>query len=217
MVRGRKRYRLYRALLFLYPRTHRHEYGEQMVQTLEDMLAARESSTERIATWIRVGSELPLNIIEENISALGGIRMNKLSRTTKWATGGVVALIAGVIVLILLTPHGHPDYTARNLAYVPHAAKPPACLQTTKNPSLQVPDEEHTFIENNLASSITDVPAGTNVTAYIKTYDGKIATGSSVYSGKYGTYNFTAKKLHDNSVNDYVGGWKITALEVCKK
>ncbi|HEV7453655.1 MAG TPA: hypothetical protein VGO07_00180, partial [Candidatus Saccharimonadales bacterium] len=110
----------------------------------------------------------------------------------------------------------HYEYSPTNLAKVEHAAKLPQCLQKTNNPNIKVSAEDRAFIENNAASSIIDVAAGTNVDAYFKTYDGKTATGSSVYSGKYGSYNFTAKKVADNATNNYVGGWKITRLEACK-
>ncbi len=217
MSKAPKPYRIYRALLYLYPKAHRKAYGEQMVQTLDDILADQHDISEKIMVWIRVVSELPLNVIEENINNLGEMSMGKLSKiSSKQLTigAGVVILVtAGVVLGMHLRK---PDYTPTSLAKVEHAATLPKCLQTADNPNIPISAEDRAFIENNAAGSIIDVPAGTNVTAYFKTYDGTTATGSSVYSGKFGSYNFSAKKVADNSTNSYVGGWKITRLEACR-
>lgn len=53
-----------------------------MVQTLDDMLADQHTSSERLAVWLKLAFELPINIIEENLSNAGGISVNKLTRFT---------------------------------------------------------------------------------------------------------------------------------------
>lgn len=75
-------YRIYRAILHLYPKPHREAFGQQMVQTLDDMLSDRQTRYERLVVWTRLIFELPINIIEENISSTGGISVNKLTRVT---------------------------------------------------------------------------------------------------------------------------------------
>ena len=127
---------------------------------------------------------------------------------------GVVALV--ITGLILSFTMRQTPYSPTMLANVKRAAHPPACLQKTTNRNLMVSTKDQTFIENTAAGSILDVQAGTNVSAYFKTYDGKTATGSSVYSGSYGSYNFTAERVNPASTDTYEGGWKITRLEACQ-
>ncbi len=53
-----------------------------MVQTLDDILSDQKNDYERLAVWLRVIFELPINIIEENVNSIGGISVNKLTRIT---------------------------------------------------------------------------------------------------------------------------------------
>ncbi|HEV7454552.1 MAG TPA: hypothetical protein VGO07_04815, partial [Candidatus Saccharimonadales bacterium] len=80
MPKASKSHQVYRALLHLYPKAHRKAYGEQMVQTLDDILADQHNTSEKVMVWIRVGSELPFNVIEENINNLGEMRMGKQAK-----------------------------------------------------------------------------------------------------------------------------------------
>jgi hypothetical protein len=75
-------YKLYRAVLHLYPKSHREAFGQQMVQTLDDTLSDQQTKYGRLAVWLRLIFELPINIIEENLSSAGGISVNKLTRVT---------------------------------------------------------------------------------------------------------------------------------------
>jgi hypothetical protein len=82
MSKPHEPYRVYRALLHLYPRSHREAYGRQMVQTLDDILSEERSARGRFIVWLRVTWELPINIIEENIHNTGGISVNKLTKVS---------------------------------------------------------------------------------------------------------------------------------------
>ena len=96
MSRQYEKYRLYRAGLYLYPRHHRQAYGQQMVQTLDDMLSDQNNKVGRLAVWLKVFIELLINATEENLSSLGEISVNKLTRITAkqyaFAAGGLLII-----------------------------------------------------------------------------------------------------------------------------
>lgn len=104
MSKQHEKYRLYRALLHLYPKQHRRAYGQQMVQTLDDMLSEQQSSFGRFTIWLKVGIELPVNAIEENISGLGEISVNKLTKITakQYAYIASALLLGGCYALIVV-------------------------------------------------------------------------------------------------------------------
>ena len=82
MPRQHEPYKAYRAALHLYPKSHQKAFGKQMVQTLDDMLSDQKTRSGRSTVWLRLLFELPINIIEENLSSVGGISVNKLTRIT---------------------------------------------------------------------------------------------------------------------------------------
>ncbi len=207
----------YRAVLKLYPKAHRQEYGEQMVQTLDDLLSERQGAFERLGIWLRVAFELPHNLAEEHINNIRGMNMNDIKLTNKKfrLAVGLVGIIAVVVVLLLIL-HRPNQYQPTTLSKVPRSATPPACVQDRDNPNLSVKSEDQTFIANAVTLSIIDVPAGTNVDVHLKSYSESGASGTAIYSGKYGRYNLVASKTSSNTSNDYEGGWKITSFEVCK-
>src|SRR5580765_5811586 len=105
MSRQHEKYRLYRALLYLYPKQHREVYGQQMLQTLDDILSDQDNSFGRFAVWLKVGIELPINAFEENISSIGEISVNKLPKITakQYAYVGLAILLVGSYTLIVLS------------------------------------------------------------------------------------------------------------------
>jgi hypothetical protein len=109
MATPRKSHRLYRALLHLYPASHRQAYGEQMVQTLQDSLDDQRHARGRFVVWLRVVAELPINIIEENIHNSGGVSVNKLTKISNKrlviAAAVVALLIAGSYVIMAVIWH----------------------------------------------------------------------------------------------------------------
>src|SRR5690348_1659680 len=109
MRREPKSRRAYRALLHLYPKAHRQEYGELMVQTFDDLLGEDSSARHSIAIWLRVVGELPANITQEHIHNLEGKNMTELLKSANKRTGimvGMVAVIVLVISLILFMDNG---------------------------------------------------------------------------------------------------------------
>lgn len=116
-----------------------------------------------------------------------------------------VSIIAGAVILLLLGG-GVFFVTLRNATV--------ACLATNDSPNLAIPSEDQTHIVNTVMVQKTEVTAGAKVDVNVKTYDGTIATGSSVYPENDGSYNFTVKK--GSTSNDYQGGWQVTSFTACK-
>ena len=216
MSKAQSSYPVYRALLRLYPKAHRQEYGEQMLQTLDDMLSEHQNKSERMAIWLRIGRELPLNVVEEHINNWEGIQMSKLLNRRTGIVAGVVTIIA-VGVGISLGPSHNTPYSPTTFAHLQSTSSKPVCLQKPGTNSAVVDSQNKGYIENTIATSIIDALAGTNVDAYFRTYDGKTATGTTAYSGKYGNYNFTVEQsTGDTGDTHYFGHWKVTRFQPCR-
>lgn len=91
-----------------------------------------------------------------------------------------------------------------------YPSNPETCLATSNDPGLKPDGTDQTDIENAVASTVIDIPAGTNIDVHIKSYDKTSATGTSIYESTYGSYNFTAKKPNQ-------GSWVVTKFVACKK
>ena len=109
---------IYRTTLYLYPKAYRREYGEQMVQTLQDMLDDNESSMERVAIWLRITTELPLSVLKENINNIGEGGMGKLVTISnkRLVISGISIVIAGIIATVGLWRNALVDGVA-NVTY----------------------------------------------------------------------------------------------------
>jgi hypothetical protein len=217
MPEASKTHRIYRALLHLYPKGHRDEYGGQMVQTFEDLLSDPESGHSKFSIWLRVGSELPVNVIEEHIHNLEGMSVETrktLGKRLVIGFGALGLILLGALVVMFYSSNKQPVQTT--LAEVQNNGEKVACLLTQDDSNLVIQAGESTYVANAAMTGIIDVPAGTNVDVHIKTYDGTNATGTSVYPDKYGSYNFTLKKTGNSSTDTYTGGWLITQIKACQ-
>lgn len=208
-------HRLYRAVIRLYPKAHREAYGDLMLQTLDDMLADRPTSQERFGVWLRIVKELPLNVVEEHINNREGRGMSKLTKNKPAMIAGVIIVLALGAMIIGLIANQSNNFTPTTLANVQNKTTSTPCQQMTDNPKLNVSKEQSDFIGNAVATSIIDVPAGTNVDVHLKAFANSQATGTAIYGGKYGTYNFTAAQQVGSS-DSFTGGWTITHFEACK-
>lgn len=83
----------------------------------------------------------------------------------------------------------------------------PDCLEENKKVG-EFQQSDQNNIVNTLTAQLTDVPAGTGANVVFSTYNEKTATGTEVYDGDYGSYNFSIKK-------DSSSTWKITSFEQC--
>ncbi len=113
---------LYRALLILYPRAFRREFGPHMAQVFGD--ACRQVEGERgpsgiLILWVSIVGDLAVTALHERL--LEGIHMPRLSRSMVVRAGGAAALLGGA--LLLLSFLSHPSGPAR--AVVPGSI---ACL-----------------------------------------------------------------------------------------
>ena len=132
-----------------------------------------------------------------------------------------IALIAAVVFLLLVvilakaTSKSSPPPTTFAAAKQEAKKNPPACLATKEDAQLKVSDADKTQIPITVVAQLTDVPAGTGVDVFLSSYDGKTANGSSIYTGNYGKYNFTAKKSAKTE-DKYKGSWQVTQFVTCK-
>lgn len=97
MGRLAKRFPIYGRLLGLYPRQYRDMYGDQMLQTLADMLDDAPSHTHRIKIYARAVIDLPLSIMSQQAQYIGGIMVNETPNYIKRNT-----LITGLMLLPFL-------------------------------------------------------------------------------------------------------------------
>jgi hypothetical protein len=117
MSKRHEPYRIYRAVLYLYPKSHREAYGEQMVQTLDDMLSDQRGKRARYSVWLRIIFELPVNVIEENINSTGGISVNKLTKVTnkQYVYILLAALVVGsYVIMAVIWRHQRAEVNSLN-------------------------------------------------------------------------------------------------------
>jgi hypothetical protein len=109
---------LYRALLMLYPRAFRREFGPHMVQAFGDL--CRQVERERgamalLGLWAPLARDLAVSALQERL--LEGVHMPRwsrwshLSRSVVVRAGGAAALLGGA--LLLLSFLSHPQGVAR--------------------------------------------------------------------------------------------------------
>lgn len=104
--------RLYRALLLLYPRAFRREFGPQMAQVFR--ACCRQAQGERgavgiLSLWVPTLSDLAVTALLERLSEGG--HMFHLSRSVVIRAGGVAAMRGGVLWLLISL--SHPNGPAR--------------------------------------------------------------------------------------------------------
>ena len=129
---------------------------------------------------------------------------------------GVIIVALGVAAALFMMQNRSDEYTRRTLSET--KANTPAsvavCMAKRDNPDLQISSTDQTDIFNSVVTSITDVPAGTDVNVYVGAYDGTTTSGSIVYVGDYGSYNFTASK---NTSSQSTGiNWTVKTFVACK-
>jgi len=91
------------------------------------------------------------------------------------------------------------------------------CTLKDDSPNLKISASDEQNISIAASNYITNVPAGTNVSVDIKSYNGSTTAGSAIYAGTYGSYNFTAtknKSIHEPS-NQL--DWDITSFVPCRR
>jgi hypothetical protein len=104
--------RLYCALLLLYPRAFRREFGPHMAQVFR--ACCRQAQGERgaiglLSLWVPVVGDLAVTALQERLSKGG--HMFHLSRSVFVRAGGVAAMLGGALSLLISL--SHPSGPAR--------------------------------------------------------------------------------------------------------
>lgn len=96
-----KRYRTYQKLLYLYPAAYRKAYGEQMLQTLADMLDDTPSQSQKRAIWTRTLLDLPLSVMRQQLIYTGDVMTNDTPKYVKTSALIGAALLVPFFVLVI--------------------------------------------------------------------------------------------------------------------
>lgn len=90
----RKRFPIYSILLNLYPKSYRAHFGEQILQTMADMLDNSPSNLARLAIWFHAVAELPINVAKQQAGLIGGIYIKETPSYLK-----INSLISGLLLI----------------------------------------------------------------------------------------------------------------------
>ncbi len=104
--------RSYATLIRLYPKAYREEYGDQMLQTLADMLKDAPGSGGKVLMWTKAVAELPISVLKENVLVIEEAAMTNAPNYVKRNTHIGMYLIAPFFILIAfnaLLPHSLPQ------------------------------------------------------------------------------------------------------------
>ncbi|HVV25961.1 MAG TPA: hypothetical protein VHC21_02935 [Candidatus Saccharimonadales bacterium] len=66
-----RRFPIYSRILKLYPPAYRQQYGEQMLQTLADMLDHEPSPLRRLRTYLRLAVDVPVTLTSQQVRYAG--------------------------------------------------------------------------------------------------------------------------------------------------
>jgi hypothetical protein len=98
----------YRALLILYPRAFRREFGPHMAQVFGDMcrhVASERGAVGILSLWAPIICDLAVSALHERL--LEGSHMPRLSRFMVVRAGGAAALLGGTLLLLSFVAHPH--------------------------------------------------------------------------------------------------------------
>lgn len=90
-----KRFKVYAKLLYLYPSSYRKQYGEQLLQTIADMVDDAPSPSAKAAVWIRISFDLLITAGKEHFEVIGDFMTAK-----KNYNANRNALISGLLLLL---------------------------------------------------------------------------------------------------------------------
>lgn len=96
-----KRFPRYSKLLRLYPGVYRAQYGEQMLQTLADMLDDAPGKKQKLTIWARTSLDLALSLGKQQLSYAGAVMTSETPNYVKRnALAGAMLLVPFVLVLL---------------------------------------------------------------------------------------------------------------------
>lgn len=96
-----KRFPIYQKLLHLYPAAYRKQYGEQMIQTLADMLDDAPSSAQKASIWTRTLLDLPISAVKQQVTYTGAVMTERTPKYVKNSAIIGAALLVPFFVLVI--------------------------------------------------------------------------------------------------------------------
>jgi len=97
-----RRFKIYAKLLYLYPPNYRRQYGQQLLQTIADMVDDAPSAGARFAVWLRISFDLPITICKEHFLTIGENMYTKQNlHTNRNAVIGGALLLLPVALLAI--------------------------------------------------------------------------------------------------------------------
>jgi hypothetical protein len=91
----------YKQVVRLLPAAYREQYGEPMIQMLEDMLDDQPSLVAKVRVWLRAMLDLPITATYQ-YAQLGGATMNQLPNYAKQGTAISAVLLIPFFILVAM-------------------------------------------------------------------------------------------------------------------
>ncbi|MCA9333169.1 hypothetical protein KDA00_04855 [Candidatus Saccharibacteria bacterium] len=213
--------RLYAGLLQLYPRAFRRRFAEPMLQTFGDMCHESAENGENLGVFtLKMCLETLVQIIKERYIE---VVMNIKNGSKKaYVFGGVFAAILPLFLYVMLRDYRGvrtipPNSTIEQARELSKGVAEPCLAENgpdraaiKKDDNYLGDGEQFSMFEIIVASGIIDVPAGTEVDIRVNSYVDRIAKGSALYAGDYGSYNYELKYLGTKP-----GEWELQSLKAC--
>ncbi|MGZ6005049.1 MAG: hypothetical protein ACXWLH_02765 [Candidatus Saccharimonadales bacterium] len=106
-----RRFPVYSRLLRLYPKPYQHQYRQEMLQTLADMLDDEHKSKAEV--WIRTGLDLPVSLARQQITYAGVIMSQEMPNyVKKTALSSLPLLLPFFVFLFLDAISSHSLYSS---------------------------------------------------------------------------------------------------------
>lgn len=104
-----ERFPIYSKILKLYPASYQQKYGEQMLQTLADMLDDAPSPMHRGVVWLRTVLDLPVSLAQQQMHYAGNAFANETPRFVRRNALVSLVLFAPFVAIVIVndaTAHG---------------------------------------------------------------------------------------------------------------
>jgi len=95
-----ERFPRYSKLLRLYPKPYRTQYGDQMLQTLADMLENAPTARQRFSVWARTVIDLPISLVNQQLNYVGEIMIHETPKYVKNSAIAGAAMLAPFFLIV---------------------------------------------------------------------------------------------------------------------
>ena len=209
---------VYAGLLKLYPRQYRERFASQMLLTFGDMCSEQHTRLGLLGVCLHAYADTFVGIIKENYKE---VVMEKSNRAKGIVVVSVLATVRIVGGLAFRGSRGSevikPFSKLSEAREIASKQEPAACLADSQTAIEQTrvddkffespsgtQDQENSYLVMETSFGLQDVPAGTQYETTINSYQGGIVQGSIIYSGDYGKYNYTIKKVSTDRAWEFV-------------